>query len=344
MTITMDNASSNDAAVEILKSKLPNLLDKGKYLHVRCVAHIINLIVQDGLKVQNQTIECIRNAVRHIRASPSRLDTFKTCVSSLKVATKGLLSLDVSTRWNSTYDMLERAIELEKAIDLYGRKESSFRNEVPSRLDWLFAKKMTEILELFKRKTVDLSCSNYVIAHEVYAEVMDIGENLNQMFDAKGQHFEFLNMISRMKQKFEKYYEDHGDKSNKLFEFAAILDPRVKLVIIEYSCAKSCELMRKSGLLKTNEEFQETFKEMVEGVKSEMKRQLREYEDLESASSSIPVSQRDKTEEGRGKKSWMGKLEQFRGADGQSSGYGSGPGRFLKVLTRCSPLLLVARQ
>ncbi|XP_035835876.1 zinc finger BED domain-containing protein RICESLEEPER 2-like [Helianthus annuus] len=120
-----------------------------------------------------------------------------------------------------------------------------------------------------------------------------------------------------MKHKFDKYYEDYDNsKSNKLFEFAAILDPRVKLTIIEYGCAKNCELMKKDGKLKTDKEFKEKVKEMVDGVESEMHKLLREYEDLEPASSSIPVNT---VEQGRGKKQWMGKLEQFRGVAGQSS-------------------------
>ena len=52
-TVTVDNASSNDVAVLELSKKLDmwgtNLME-GKHLHVRCIAHILNLIVQDGLK------------------------------------------------------------------------------------------------------------------------------------------------------------------------------------------------------------------------------------------------------------------------------------------------------
>ncbi|XP_031251786.1 zinc finger BED domain-containing protein RICESLEEPER 2-like [Pistacia vera] len=47
-TITLDNASANDVAITYLKGKLALLLD-GKFFHMRCIAHIMNLIVKDCL-------------------------------------------------------------------------------------------------------------------------------------------------------------------------------------------------------------------------------------------------------------------------------------------------------
>ncbi|KAL9998135.1 hypothetical protein Hdeb2414_s0570g00918371 [Helianthus debilis subsp. tardiflorus] len=102
-------------------------------------------------------------------------------------------------------------------------------------------------------------------------------------------------MVSTMKHKIDKYFEDYDNsRSNKLFEFAAILDPGVKLTIIEYGCIKNCELMKKDGKLKTDKEFKEKVKEMVDGVESEMHKLLREYEDFEPAGPSIPINTVDK--------------------------------------------------
>lgn len=53
VSVTVDNASSNDGAIVYLQKKFDNRGNSilgGKYVHVRCIAHIINLIVQDGLK------------------------------------------------------------------------------------------------------------------------------------------------------------------------------------------------------------------------------------------------------------------------------------------------------
>ncbi|PHT31623.1 hypothetical protein CQW23_27960 [Capsicum baccatum] len=90
----------------------------GKHLHVRCMAHIINLVVQDGIKEANISIERIRQAVRYIRQSPARWKNFQECCVDENLAKKSLC-LDVPTRWNSTYLMLNRAIEYEGAILTY---------------------------------------------------------------------------------------------------------------------------------------------------------------------------------------------------------------------------------
>ena len=55
-TITVDNAASNDVAISYLKNRMEDWNShplKGEHLHVRCCAHILNLVVNDGLKLKN---------------------------------------------------------------------------------------------------------------------------------------------------------------------------------------------------------------------------------------------------------------------------------------------------
>lgn len=120
-TITVDNASSNDGAIKYLKSMLngPNSILDCKYMHLRCCAHIINLVVRDGLDEQFDSITKIRNAVKYLRSSPSRYDTFLECVELEKIDCKKKPCLDVETRWNSTFLMLETAEKYSKAFDRY---------------------------------------------------------------------------------------------------------------------------------------------------------------------------------------------------------------------------------
>jgi len=97
-----------------------------EHLHVKCCAHIVNLIICNGLKEMNVSVVKIRNAIRFVRSSPSRLLTFKKCAEKLHIKCKKSLCLDVATRWNSTYLMLEAAEKFEKVFVRLGQSEPRY--------------------------------------------------------------------------------------------------------------------------------------------------------------------------------------------------------------------------
>ncbi|KAG2715479.1 hypothetical protein I3760_03G079800 [Carya illinoinensis] len=106
-TVTVDNASTNDVIIEYLRKFIGGHLFERKYIHIRCCAHIMNLIVNDGLRDCDDSIIRVRNAVRYVRSSPARMEKFKKCTEKEKIDCTKLVCLDVSTTWNSTYLMLE---------------------------------------------------------------------------------------------------------------------------------------------------------------------------------------------------------------------------------------------
>uniref|UniRef100_A0A3Q7GGM0 hAT-like transposase RNase-H fold domain-containing protein n=1 Tax=Solanum lycopersicum TaxID=4081 RepID=A0A3Q7GGM0_SOLLC len=84
-TITVDNVSSNDVIVKEMSKNLSNwgtITMDGDHRHVRCMAHIHNLIVKDGLKEIGMSIKLVRQAVKYIKQSPARLRKFKECCES----------------------------------------------------------------------------------------------------------------------------------------------------------------------------------------------------------------------------------------------------------------------
>jgi hypothetical protein len=103
---------------------------KGEYLHMRCVAHIINLTVTEGLKEIGTSISCVSSAVKYIKSGTSRLVNFKKCAESAKVQSKAFLNLDVCTRWNSTYLMLSVAEKYEKAFQWYCDEDPYYKLEL----------------------------------------------------------------------------------------------------------------------------------------------------------------------------------------------------------------------
>ncbi|KAK3204659.1 hypothetical protein Dsin_018705, partial [Dipteronia sinensis] len=62
LSITLDNASANTRSIALFTER--NIPQTGGYFfHQRCACHIINLVVQSGLKEVSDRIERIRDAI-----------------------------------------------------------------------------------------------------------------------------------------------------------------------------------------------------------------------------------------------------------------------------------------
>lgn len=70
----------------------------GKLLYMWCPAHILNLIVTDGLKDVHDLISNVRNEMRYVKSSSWRLAKFKECIGRKKIQCKKMVCLDVITR------------------------------------------------------------------------------------------------------------------------------------------------------------------------------------------------------------------------------------------------------
>ena len=141
LSITGDNASNNERMVLQLSQNLQkkheiNLLFSGLGSYVRCLAHIINLIVKDilgALRSGNigeayivcnnldegnyqsfQTVEPLaklRILALWIHRSPHRRQLWNDSCKRMNLPNK-FIEYDVDTRWNSTFRMLSDALQV----------------------------------------------------------------------------------------------------------------------------------------------------------------------------------------------------------------------------------------
>ncbi|KAK5838261.1 zinc finger BED domain-containing protein RICESLEEPER 2-like [Gossypium arboreum] len=256
-TVTVDNASSNDVVIGYLR-KIFNprwgLVQNGKYLHMRCMAHIVNLIVVEGLKEMNKFVERVRGAARYVRQSPARLQKFKECVVVEKIECKKMLCLDVCTRWNSTYLMLDTVQNFERAFERFEEQDTNFRAELerrkgwPSVDDWTIVRDLRDFLEHFYEVTLRIFGTSYVTSNNFFDELSEIDILLR---DAQlNSNVDFNVMAIKMKEKYDKYWGDI-DKMNLLMFVGCVLDPRQKLKYLEFalsemsSSEKASEMMQK---------------------------------------------------------------------------------------------------
>ncbi|GJW40817.1 zinc finger BED domain-containing protein RICESLEEPER 2 [Tanacetum coccineum] len=110
------------------------------------------------------------------------------------------LIAECPTRWNSTYDMLKSAIDLQDAFYNYSMKNASFSrdlNAIPRRIDFDVCQKVCDFLEKFKEKMELVSTQSSHVAHLFYSEILDIDKHLHEWeFVPK-----FDKMVSKMRLK-----------------------------------------------------------------------------------------------------------------------------------------------
>ncbi|KAG6418582.1 hypothetical protein SASPL_120786 [Salvia splendens] len=251
---TLDNAAANDVAMRHVHSKLNarNILaTNGQYLHQRCVSHIINLVVE-GLEDIGMSVIRGREAVKWINASPSRSRSFKDIAKIAKVDTSKFLCMDVPTRWNLTYLMLEAALPYEPAMRLFQTMNPYFASDlkernhrkmsigVPTELDWIEVKRMCGFLEQFYNLTHLVFGSHYFTSHQVLMELCDMIGLITDLEEDEDDGFR--NMVMRLRLKLGKYWLEEtklNPKMNKILYIAIMLDPdpRQKMKHVEY-CLK----------------------------------------------------------------------------------------------------------
>jgi hypothetical protein len=70
-TITVDNVIANDTALEYVKRRTyseEGTILESQFMHMRCCAHILNLIVIEGLKEVDDSLVRVRSAVKYVKS------------------------------------------------------------------------------------------------------------------------------------------------------------------------------------------------------------------------------------------------------------------------------------
>ncbi|XP_074352250.1 zinc finger BED domain-containing protein RICESLEEPER 1-like [Apium graveolens] len=276
-TVTADDASSNDVAIEYLKDEFSR----------------------------------IRDAVKYVKNSAARLSKFEECMEMENDGNNAELTLDVFTRWNSTYMMLDAALKHEKVWKRYEKEDIVFAIDLADGKwgtrfvnDGLKIKhlslsikrirdavkyvknsaarlsKFEECMEMendgnnaeltldvstrwnsrymmldaalkhektFYEFTLKISGSKYVTSNLFYHELLALNGTLKSWIRSDNE--DLSTIASKMQEKFDKYWGDPL-KMNKLIFMGAVLDPRFKLGYVEFTMERLYENIMLASTMK----------------------------------------------------------------------------------------------
>ena len=135
LAVTTDNASSMLVFGNILSEMLQSRCNNLDFEQVRCAAHVLNLAVSDGMKVVSNSIIKLRNFAIHIRRSQPIFEKLKKI---FEVNDQSFLvpDLDVPTRWNSTYIMIEKLRRIREMTDILVTCNVELKDQYPTDEDW----------------------------------------------------------------------------------------------------------------------------------------------------------------------------------------------------------------
>ncbi|KAG0487304.1 hypothetical protein HPP92_009399 [Vanilla planifolia] len=233
-TITSNSALINADPVKDLRSKLNasrGLFCGGEYFHIPCCAHIINVIVQDGLKEIDEALHKIRESIKFVKGSKAREQKFLECVTQSSLDVKKGLRQDVSTVWSSTLIMLHHALYYRQAFMQLEISDSSY-NGCPSKIEWDNLEKISKLLSVFYDITLVFCTSKYPTANVFFPTIFSAYLRLKQ---ETGNDDECLKTLAmRLLSKLEKYWSDFSI----ILAIGVILDPRYKFSFVDWCFKK----------------------------------------------------------------------------------------------------------
>ena len=242
----MDNASNNDTCIEELAKQYPTITKQSR---LRCIGHILNLIVKallfgEGVsKLEKELcgasdderfeiwrkqsfIGKLHNFCVWINRNDQRRELLRQYIlqaydeGSIKHLYTRVL-VDGGVRWNSVYDMIERALKLRHAIDLFflhydhSGEGYDISQDVITQRDWADLKQFFNVLKPFK----------------VLTKRMEGRANKAGLEGSHGSLYEILESLDVLFKKLQqagKFADDHPGEVSTYYS-SAIDTARLKL-------------------------------------------------------------------------------------------------------------------
>ncbi|XLR49966.1 hypothetical protein S83_000638 [Arachis hypogaea] len=229
-SLILDSCSTSDnIAIRISERLSQNrfLYCNGQLFDIRCVINVLNIMAQHALGAVSEIAEKIREIVRYTKSSQTVQAKFNEMAKEVGILSQKCLFLDNPLQWNTTYSMLEAALEFKDVFILLQENDTSYRICL-SDVEWERISTVNSYLKLFVDVIEIFTRSKFPTANIYFPELCDVKLNLNEW--CKNSDECISSLALRLRSKFDEYWE----KCSLGLAVAAMLDPRFKMKLLDY--------------------------------------------------------------------------------------------------------------
>lgn len=209
-------------------------LHDGRYVGVRCSAHILHLVVRAAFDGESSSgrlaalLDSCQKIAGHFHNSVKDGHLPEQRKAGLM---EHLVKPDQGTRWNSTLVMLECVLEQQKAINSMPYQQDIGLERPLSREDWAIISQVVAVLKPFRAVAENLSQENASIAQVIplFTHLHNILEGFLSYQEVLpgGPLPEVVALITRLRDHLVRCIQDMKDTCPELM-LASMCDPRIK--------------------------------------------------------------------------------------------------------------------
>ena len=221
--VSHDQGSNMKAAMEILHNEL-------NWQNLHCTAHCLQLCILAGFKINSidRLLAAAKKIVTHFHHSVVASEALKQKQIEMNMPGKKLINSCV-TRWNSTYEMLDRLLKLRWPVtaalsDSKVTKPSDRYLDLKSE-QWKLVEELVEVLENFSTATTFLSYEENVSMSAAFPILHGIIDQLVPDVSDSGVIKQFKEIVSS--EIFERFELNSLHAVHPML-LTAIIDPRFK--------------------------------------------------------------------------------------------------------------------
>ncbi|XP_025829087.1 LOW QUALITY PROTEIN: uncharacterized protein LOC112904078 [Agrilus planipennis] len=218
------NFAVTDNAANVVKAIKD--LDDLDFKHFGCYAHTLNLIVEDALKPLKPLVDKVKAIVGHFKKSTTSSERLLKYQNQQSNESPKRLIQDIETRWNSTFYMIRRFVELEEAvrstIALVSRELPILKNE-----EWVTLLQLCQILQPVEEVTSMMSGQNYLTGSYVIVITRCLKESYNKILGTSDLQQDIISVAKSLKLGLSERFKNIEQSGT--FAISTFLDPRFKM-------------------------------------------------------------------------------------------------------------------